>query len=73
MAISEVTGKTVDEVNEAINKSKSGGKEKLNKIFEGLGLSKPDGTTKELLALRMETIPEEVSEIVNKIKDTINK
>lgn len=65
--ISGITGKSEEEVNEAITKAQGAGKEKLNNVFKNLKLSKPDEGVKELLAARVE-MPEEMLAIINEIK-----
>ncbi len=68
-----ITHKTIDEIEEAINTSNRGGKEKLDNVFLKLGLSKPSAGTKELLVANMaeSDIPAEISSIIDKIKTKI--
>jgi predicted ATPase len=68
-----ITHKTIDEIEEAINTSNRGGKEKLDDVFLKLGLSKPSAETKELLVANMaeSDIPAEISSIIDKIKTKI--
>lgn len=65
--ISGITGKSEQEVSEAIKNAKGAGKEKLDNIFMALKLSKPDVGIKELLASRIE-IPDEILSVINKIR-----
>jgi len=70
-AISKLTSKSIEEVEEVIRISNGRGKEKLAKIFKKLSLSKPRAETKELLVANMDTIPEEISQIINKVEDKL--
>ncbi|NIA09231.1 MAG: hypothetical protein GWP10_05720, partial [Nitrospiraceae bacterium] len=65
-----ITHKTIDEIEEAINKSKRNGKEKLDDVFINFGLPKPDAGTKALLVANMDEsdIRDEILSITNKIK-----
>jgi len=65
--ISGITGKSEQEVSEAIKNAKGAAKEKLDNIFMALKLSKPDVGIKELLASRIE-IPDEILSVINKIR-----
>jgi len=71
-AISEITGKDIQEIEMQIKNTKGAGKEKLESLFKLLGLSKPDESMKELLAFRVE-ISEEISSIINRINEIISK
>lgn len=68
-AISNVTAKSIEEVNKAIENSKGSGKEKLNNIFTQLGFSEPNDCTKEYLAAQIE-IPEEILLLIKEIKES---
>ena len=71
IAISKLTGKSIEEVEEAIKISNGRGKEKLAKIFKKLSLSKPKAETKELIVIHMDIIPEEISQIMTKVKEKL--
>ena len=73
LAISTITGKSVDKVSEAINKSKGGGKEKLKNVFRNLDLNELEATedVKQLLVGNMEGIPGEISSILSKVKERL--
>lgn len=68
IAISKLTGKSIEEVEEVIKISTGRGKEKLANIFKNLSLSKPRAETKELLVTHIDTVPEEISQIIDKVK-----
>ena len=65
--ISGITGKSEKEVNEVITNTSGAGKEKLDKVFENLNLTKPNANVKELLATQVD-MPEEISLLINGIK-----
>ena len=71
IAISKLTGKSIEEVEKAIKISNGRGKEKLAKIFKNLSLSKPRAETKELIVTHMDIIPEEISQIMSKVKEKL--
>ena len=71
IAISKLTSKPIKEVEEIIKISNGRGKEKLENIFKRLSLSKPRAETKELLVTHMDTIPEEISQIMNKVEEKL--
>lgn len=71
IAISKLTGKSIEEVEEVIRNSNGRGKEKLANIFKKLSLSKPRAETKELIVTHMDTIPEEISQIMNKVDEKL--
>ena len=66
-AISAITGKSGEEVNQAITRAKGTGKEKLDDVFKILIDSKASEGVKELLALHVD-IPEEILGIIKEIK-----
>ncbi len=71
IAISKFTGKDIDIVENIIITSKGNGKEKLNNIFKNLGLTKPDSQIKAELVCHLPKIPEEILQIINKVKEKI--
>lgn len=71
IAISKLTGKDIGEVEKVIETSKSGGKEKLDNIFRKLNLSKPNEQTKAYLVNHIDKIPDEILQIMNKVKEKI--
>ncbi len=68
-AISNVTAKSIEEVNKAIENSKGSGKEKLNNIFTQIGFSEPNDCTKEYLAAQID-IPDEILLLIKEIKES---
>lgn len=68
-AISNVTAKSIEEVNKAIENSKGSGKEKLNNIFTQLGFSETNDCTKEYLAAQID-IPDEILLLIKEIKES---
>ena len=68
IAISKLTNKSIEEVEDAIRISNGRGKEELANIFKNLSLSKPKAETKELLVTNMNAIPEEICQIVDKVE-----
>lgn len=72
-AISKTTGKAKVDVEKAIDNAGGNGKEKLKNIFKNLGLSEPVAETKELLVIHMDEIPEEISQMLDKIKEKIEE
>jgi len=70
--ISGITGKSEQEVSEAIKNAKGAGKEKLEKVFKNLGISKLGEGMKELLAQRVD-MPEEISLVIDKIREKVGE
>ncbi len=68
-AISSLTAKPTEEVEESIHSAQGSGKAKLKNIFLQLGFSEPNGCSKEYLAAQIE-IPEEILRLIKEIKES---
>ncbi len=66
-AISRVTGRSLEEVNQAIEKMPGNGKSKLQNIFKNLD-SELGGGDKEKIAANLSEIPKDIKEIIDKMK-----
>lgn len=67
-ALSSITSVSKDIVENKIRSVKRRGKEQLDQLFRELGFSKPDEQTKQLIARALSTIPQEIDDIINEIK-----
>jgi len=67
-AISSLTAKPTEEVEESIHSAQGSGKAKLKNIFLQLGFSEPNDCSKEYLAAQIE-IPEEILLLIKEIKE----
>ena len=68
-AISSLTAKPTEEVEESMRSAQGSGKAKLKNIFLQLGFSEPNDCSKEYLAAQID-IPEEVLSLINEIKES---
>lgn len=67
-ALSVIIGKPEDDVREAINKTSLSGKELLNRIFNHFQLPRPKSETKKTIAEKIIDIPDEIQEIIEKVR-----
>ena len=68
-AISSLTAKPTEEVEESIPTAQGSGKAKLKNIFLKLGFSEPNDCSKEYLAAQID-IPEEILSLIKEIKES---
>jgi hypothetical protein len=68
-AISSLTAKPTEEVEESIHSAQGSGKAKLKNIFLKLGFSEPNDCSKEYLAAQID-IPEEILSLIKEIKES---
>jgi predicted ATP-dependent endonuclease of OLD family len=72
-AISAATGKKIEDVRKIIKETKGGGREKLEKVLKRLRYSSPDSGVKELVASRIDKLPDDILAMIKLVKEKARK